>query len=349
MKFKLTPKQCAHIINESFSPLLVENENVSHYERPIIKAIKLFGGIHMDNYVSTDIIKGILYGKGNFTLGKNVDLTKIGEGMDRLKIKLRFAEYWERFIKVTDGRGFAFEGLITGLFGGHTTETEKKQKGKNRISDVIIPSKGKSYSVKLVRNSKERFNLGSLKNSFLSWKKIHKNNEISDFDGTPYEFLINEYITTEEKKDFLKYSYRDLDIDGGFILGYVDQTAKRVNYLVLDKEVVINIAANDSPYGKLTTGKSGSKGYSIGIMPNYNESLVRYIQFPEFTEEDYRQLLGFRDGDHELTDIYRIFQDISKDDKTKNRILNYLRPEVLQFIKDNSVEFSKRLSLLNNE
>lgn len=348
MKIKLTPRQCAYIINETFSPLLVEND-IPDYERPIIKAIKLFGGIHMDNYVSTEIIKGILYGKGNFTLGKNVDLTKIGEGINGLKIKLRFAEYWERLIKVTDGRGFAFEGLITGLFGGHTTETEKKQKGKNRISDVVIPSEGKSYSVKLVRNSKERFNLGSLKKSFTSWKDIHKNNEISDFDGTPYEFLSSKNITTEEKKDFLKYSYRDLDIDGGFILGYVDETSKRINYMVLNKDMVINMAANDSPYGKLTTGKSGSKGFSIGILPNYDKNIVKYIQFPEFTEQDYQRLLGYRDGDHELSDIYRIFKDISKDDKTKNRILNYLRPEVLQFIKDNSKEISNRLSLLNNE
>ena len=206
MKIKFTNKQIVNILNESS-------------EDHIIKAIKLLGGIHMDNIASSDMVKGIMKGdEGNamrLKLGVNY------ENPDKaLKVKdrIRFHEYWNRFSGTTDGRGFSFEGIFAGLFGGETTAKlnyeDPSNNEKNPKADIII--KGNHYSLKIVSDGikrTERFKLGSYKGVFDKYKRVkYKDNENDESLKNVMTFLRSDDYSKEDKSEFLMTCFKDTNI-----------------------------------------------------------------------------------------------------------------------------------------
>lgn len=319
MKIKFTNKQIASILNESS-------------EEHIVKAIKLIGGIHADNIASVDIIKGLLSSKGlgnvKLRLEQNYDL----DGIPKLKDRIRFHEYWNRFTGTTDGRGFAFEGLIAGLFGGETTSKlnyeDPDNNKKNPTQDVIISSKksSKHYSLKIVRDSSERFSLGSYKKKLSDYFKAIN----SDSKETVMEFLTNENNDKELKIEFLDSCYGD---DIIFLFAHIDIPGRAIRYTicpVYGEDGIIDKIINQ---GGLMAGKSGPN--SIGIKP---EGFDWSIKFPKVTEEEVSQFLPNEKGVRNKDKVYSLFSDEVKD---------YLRPEVLDYIYNNKERLSSELSMLD--
>lgn len=320
MKIKFTNKQIANILNESS-------------EDHIVRAIKLIGGIHADNIASVDIIKGLLKTKGlgsvRLRLKQDYDL----DGIPKLKDRIRFHEYWNRFTGTTDGRGFAFEGLIAGLFGGETTSKlnyeDPDNNKKNPTQDVIISTKegSKHYSLKVVRDASERFSLGSYKKKLSDYFKAID----SDSKETVMEFLTDENNDKELKIEFLNSCYAD---DIIFLFAYIDVANRAIKYTicpVFGDDGIIDRIVNK---GGLMSGKSGPN--SIGLSPKNLETWE--IKFPKVTEEEVNRFLPNEKGVRNKDKVYSLFSD---------EIKSYLRPEVLDYIYDNKERLSSELTMLD--
>lgn len=320
MKIKFTNKQIASILNESS-------------EDHIVRAIKLIGGIHADNIASVDIIKGLLKTKGlgsvRLRLKQDYDL----DGIPKLKDRIRFHEYWNRFTGTTDGRGFAFEGLIAGLFGGETTSKlnyeDPDNNKKNPTQDVIISTKegSKHYSLKVVRDASERFSLGSYKKKLSDYFKAID----SDSKETVMEFLTDENNDKELKIEFLNSCYAD---DIIFLFAYIDVANRAIKYTicpVFGDDGIIDRIVNK---GGLMSGKSGPN--SIGLSPKNLETWE--IKFPKVTEEEVNQFLPNEKGVRNKDKVYSLFSD---------EIKSYLRPEVLDYIYNNKERLSSELTMLD--
>ena len=301
MKIKLTESQIAKILNESS-------------EDYIVRAIKLLGGIHADNVASVDIIKNIIStdsgAKTRLRLGQSYDFNK----STNLKDKIRFHEYWNRFSQTTDGRGFSFEGLFAGLFGGETTAKlnyeDPTNNVKNPKQDVII--KGNHYSLKIVKDDKERYSLGSYKSKFNHFRDIIDNFEHKDV----MSFLRSDNYDNELKEDFLNTCFDD---NITFVFAFLNTKERTIEYSlcpVYGENGVIDRILNKD---ELTSGKS--VGFSIGIKPNKME---RYkIKFPEVSREEVESYLPNENLDRPMDKVYSLFSDDMK---------RYLRPEVLNYL-----------------
>ena len=351
MKIKFTNKQIANILNESSEELDgVTSKGTIASKDIIIKAIKLIGGIPADNIASVDVIKGLLSSKefGNTSLkfGVNHDLNNL----PNLKDRIRFHEYWNRFTGTTDGRGFAFEGLIAGLFGGETTAKLNYEDGyqKNPTEDIIV--KGGHYSLKFTRDDKERYSLGSYKKRLISFyldvfgqetgKDKSRSTSVMSFliDGDS-ELLekMNEHKSPENKIDdkemktmFLKTCF---DSKMTFLFAYLNIGDRCIEYdlcPVSGDEGIIHRIIN----GELMSGKSGDN--SIGLRQRNGEKYI--LKFPMVSEDEVIAYLPNEGSDRSMDKIYTIFD---------NRIKQYLRPEVLNYIYDNKERISSELTMLD--
>lgn len=320
MKIKFTNKQIANILNESS-------------EEHIVKAIKLIGGIHADNIASVDIIKGLLKHDGldkvRLRLRQNYNLNEL----PKLKDRIRFHEYWNRFTGTTDGRGFAFEGLMAGLFGGETTSKlnyeDPENNKKNPTQDIIISNRQGNihYSLKVVKDVSERFSLGSYKKRLSDFfKHIDK-----DSTETVIEFLRSENNTVEHKTEFLKSCFSD---EITFLFAYIDKNERTIKYSLCpvngDDGIIDRIINKDG----LVSGKSGPN--SMGLNPSDLE--IWSLKFPYVSEEEVNNFLPNRNGNRNKDKVYSLFSDDVK---------SYLRPEVLDYIYDNKERISSELTMLD--
>lgn len=351
MKIKFTNKQIASILNESSEELdEVTSKGAIASKDAIIKVIKLIGGIPADNIASVDVIRGLLSSKefGNMSLkfGVNHDLNNL----PNLKDRIRFHEYWNRFTGTTDGRGFAFEGLIAGLFGGETTAKLNYEDGyqKNPTEDVII--KGGHYSLKFTRDDKERYSLGSYKKRLISFyinvfgeetgkDKSRSTSVMSFLTNGDSELLekMNEHKSPENKIDdkemktmFLKTCF---DSKITFLFAYLNVGDRCLEYdlcPVSGDEGIINRIIN----GELMSGKSGNN--SIGLGQRKGKKYI--LGFPSVSEDEVMAYLPNEGGDRTMDKVYTIFD---------NRIKRYLRPEVLDYIYNNKERISSELTMLD--
>lgn len=360
MKFKLTPRQCAHIINETFTPLLVENKKSSvlltpEQEISNVELLKMFGSLHMDNYVSPQVIKNILKNRVKISLGSNFnfsDLIGIIENSNNMddkirwgKVLLRFTEYFERFKKNPDGRGFAFEGFIAGIFGGEV----RKEAGKGvSVPDVTINNK--NYSVKsLDKETGDRFDLGRLKNAL-------------DYYLTDGDIEVSGVTTVEKVKslgkkrmaEFLfKYYNGELKqgphgqvkLDGFIFARVMRENIHGFKYYVIPTRDVIDFIINDNDIIK----KDRSNGAGFALNPDVLIEKPNFISFPKYNEvidSLTNVLLGFRnDKKHPLNKIFNALRvDAGRYDKINfNQISKYIRPEVLAYFDEHSDKIGKNL------
>jgi len=327
MKIKFTNKQIVNILNESS-------------EDHIIKAIKLLGGIHMDNIASSDMVKGIMKGdEGNamrLKLGVNY------ENPDKaLKVKdrIRFHEYWNRFSGTTDGRGFSFEGIFAGLFGGETTAKlnyeDPSNNEKNPKADIII--KGNHYSLKIVSDGikrTERFKLGSYKGVFDKYKRVkYKDNENDESLKNVMTFLRSDDYSKEDKSEFLMTCFKDTNIT--FIFARLVKEERSIYYSMCPLLGEYGLIDRILNRGELMSG--GTKYHSIGIKPK--EGLEEYqLKFPFVTKDEVDSYLPNEDGNKPIDRVYSLFTDDLK---------AYLRPEVLQYLYNNKEQFATKLYSLN--
>lgn len=316
MKIKLTESQIANILNESS-------------EDYIVKAIKLLGGIHADNVASVDIIKNIIStdsgAKTRLRLGQSYDFNQ----SKNLKDKIRFHEYWNRFSQTTDGRGFSFEGLFAGLFGGETTAKLNYEDPTNNIKnpkqDVII--KGNHYSLKIVKDEKERFRLGSYTSRFNDYKKTTNNESLTDVRT----FLMSDDYNKEDKIEFLETCF---DADMTFIFARLDTEGRSIVYSMCPLYGENGIIDRLVNRGELTSGGGG--GNTIGIRPEGMEEFT--LMFPYVTREEVESYLPNEDLDRPMDKVYSLFSDDMK---------RYLRPEVLNYLYQNKEEFATKLYSLS--
>jgi len=324
MKIKFTNKQVANILNESS-------------EDYIVKAIKLLGGIHSDNIASVDMIRNIISvgskGTTSLILGQDYDL----DGMESLKDRIRFHEYWNRFTGTTDGRGFAFEGFIAGLFGGETTAKlnyeDSENNTKNPTQDVIVTrgrNKGAHISIKLVRDENERFSIGSYKKKFGEFTSQFKMVE----EKTVRDFLMSDTHSYNLKETFLKTC---LSGDIIFLFARIDKESRLIRYTICpvngDDGIISRLLSNITN-GKPFSGKSGPN--SLGVTDN--DLTTFEIKFPYVTEKEVQGFLPIDGGDRPMDKIYDIFND---------EVKRYLRPEVLTYIYANKDKISSELQSLD--
>lgn len=332
MKIKFTNKQIAGILNESS-------------EDYIVKAIKLLGGIHSDNIASVDMIKGILEGGPFLTFEEDFDLNNL-----KLKDRIRFHEYWNRFKGTTDGRGFAFEGLIAGLFGGETTAKlnyeDSANNKKNPTQDVII--EGYHYSLKFSKDNKERYHLGSYKSKIKEFYQYWygKDNVITELGKTTVmSFLIDgddkllEKIneSSENKIDYeeMKTMFLETCFDSKiiFLFAYLKEDDRTIEYDLCPVSGVGGVI-HRLMNGELMSGKT--KHNSIGLSQLKGQKFK--IIFPNVSKEEVDEYLPVDGGERDIDQVYDIFND---------EVKKYLRPEVLAYIYSNKDEISNKLNSLN--
>lgn len=321
MKLKFTNKQIAGILNEAS-------------EDYIVKAIKLLGGIHSDNIASSDMIKGILSTnkmRYSLKLNQSYDLGSNETDSLKLKDKIRFHEYWNRLSTTTDGRGFAFEGLVAGLFGGDTTAKltyeDPENNDKNPISDIIISKNSgvKKISLKLVKDNKERYGIGSF---------LRKFNDFKNESGIDYE-TVKEFLMSEDS-DTLKREFLDtcFPSDILYMFCYIIKEERSFNYVIYDIERVKDEILKNFKSEKPVSGKIGDN--SLGLKINYSEEHT--IKFPKVSKEEVDDYLPVDGGERDIDQVYDIFND---------EVKKYLRPEVLAYIYSNKDEISNKLNSLN--
>ena len=122
-------------IDENISSQITENDLRT-------KALISIGGIQRDKVTTPKFIKNIFNSSGHeakssgvepedggewnrfYTPGTNIDLNS---DVQRVRDRIRFEEYGEMFQQGIEGRGFAFEGMLAGLFNGEPMEAGGKE------------------------------------------------------------------------------------------------------------------------------------------------------------------------------------------------------------------------------
>ena len=112
--------------------------------------------IQIDKHLSPIVIQNNL-GELKYGIGTDVDLNADLVGKDKVRARIRFAEYIDRVRHQPAGpRGYACEGMMAGIFGGTTEEDESSK------TDIYINNK--PYQVKAAEGSS--WDSGSLLTEF---------------------------------------------------------------------------------------------------------------------------------------------------------------------------------------
>lgn len=281
-------------------------EKQTEYQDYMGYLLRNYSNIPLNKEQSSQVIKLILRSYGiKYNLGDTIDLPEF-----KMKDRVRFADYFDSFLKSTDIRGHNFEGLICGFFDGKLAES------KSSKFDLTI--KDKRYSVK--------FNLPGNAPEVGKFKDIIKKNNLDD--------IVNKYgglpsLFANDKLDDLKKKIWDIitvDIDA-WILGYEmsgkndpdERTKIALNVIEKDEMFLIMSNFSGSP-------KGGYKDYyALAVKATYRNSGFKFKQshiiVPKLTLEDLKA----------ETDLNKEWARDVFGMKWANRI----RPDVLTYIKQN--------------
>jgi len=273
------------------------------------------GPIPKTKKISTEVIRKVLvsvYGSDNiFNLGKDVRLDEI----PTLKDRIRFYEFYLSFGSDFEGRGFNFEGLLAGLFGGEVISGTKQKE------DIFID--GKYYSVKLSQSGERRYDLGTFKVPFEVVLNIMNKRGVNIKNiQSPLDLMKMGDDYTQYKKMMLNNTFKSSfdpgdDINWIFAMLSTDFT---ITYNVYSSSELIEMLLNPD---NVTSGKQ-SGGMSIGIYQDVvlNRNSPKII-FPKVSKKELESTL-YRSENQRMEDkISDLFGPYGK--KIRFDVLNYIR------------------------
>ena len=261
------------------------------------QALIAVGGIQRDKLTSPIFIKNILNSAGYqakssgfepdgddyntfYTPGTDIDLNK---DVKRIRDRIRFEEYGDSFERGVEGRGFAFEGMLAGLFNGETIKGNPKE-------DIQVGSN--YYSVKQA-NPGDAWDTGSLLEGYnLAYKSMLNDNiPEEDIPKTPVDLMVKgeDYLTYKTQmlvNSFLASNGQPLK----WIFAHV-LNGKQIEYEVLGSDELIGaILSSDCSKGTgsraCAVGQSRKSDTGLRIKSRFVLGNPKMITFPTVSEED---------------------------------------------------------------
>ena len=310
------------------------------------KALISIGGIQRDKVTTPKFIKNIFKSSGHeakssgmepedgeewntfYTPGTNIDLNS---DVQRVRDRIRFEEYGEMFQQGIEGRGFAFEGMLAGLFNGEPMEAGGKE-------DIKIGSD--YYSIKQ-SNPGDAWDTGSLQKGyqFATENMVRDGFSEEEIPSTPVELMVSGEDYIQYQAQMLTESFKASNGEPlKWIFAHV-LDAKHIEYDVMDSDALISAILSSDCVGEV--GKSPgtrSPACAVGISRKDKTGLriksrfvlgdPKMITFPTVSEEDIRSIIYDPEGDRVEDKIRRIFKD-------PNKVSQY----TVDYIKNNPNEF----------
>ena len=305
------------------------------------KALIAIGGIQRDKVTTPVFIKNIFNssnhqaGSGGkepedgkkwdtfYTPGTNINLD---QDVQRTRDRIRFEEYGQMFQQGIEGRGFAFEGMLAGLFDGEPMKAGGKE-------DIKVGSD--YYSIKQ-SNPGDAWDTGSLQTGYKFAKENMVNDGFSEEEipPTPVDLMVAGNNYTQYQAQMLIESFKATNGQPlQWIFAHV-LNDKQIQYDVLSSEDLIStILSSDCSKG------TGSRACAVGQSRKSDTGLrvksrfvlgtdPKIITFPTVNEEDIRSIIYDPEGDRVEDKIRRIFKD-------PNKVSQY----TVDYIKNNPEEF----------
>lgn len=287
----------------------------------LVRITRTLGSIPTAKVRASDVIKKVLGSDKMFTIGNDVNLNEL----PHLKDRIRFYDYYLSFVVNLDSRGYDFEGMVSGLFGGEVVPGAKTKE------DVIIG--GEYYSIKLSQPEPgERYSLGSLRKGFEDAMLIMtKDNRVTSNIQTPYDLMRLGSEYDKYKRQMLVSSF---SVNGGtsdnlnwmFAVLTGDFT---IPYCVYTSEELIQLLLNPN---NVKSGKSSGK-MSISVPQNVvfsNSSKVGKIIFPKIERKDLESTLYRTENkrmEDKIADLFGPFKESIRFD-----LLTYIRENPQRFL-----------------
>ena len=330
-------------LDESIKRILREQE-----EGPDLrtKALISIGGIQRDKVTTPKFIKNIFKSSGHEaksagipegqtdydTFYKPGDNINLGEDLERVRDRIRFEEYGEMFQQGIEGRGFAFEGMLAGLFNGEPMEAGGKE-------DIKVGND--YYSIKQ-SNPGDAWDTGSLMKGFDFAKENMRRDGFSEEDipPTPIDLMV-------AGKDYIPYQAQMLTesfkASNGQPLRWIFAHVlndKQIEYEVLDSEELIGaILSSDCTQGtrsqQCAVGRSRKGDTGVRIKSRFVLGNPKMITFPTVSEEEIRSIIYDPEGDRVEDKIRRLF-------KEPNKVSQY----TVEYIKNNPKEFQDAVNAI---
>ena len=304
------------------------------------KALISIGGIQRDKVTTPKFIKNIFKSSGHkakssgiepedgeewntfYTPGTNIDLNS---DVQRVRDRIRFEEYGEMFQQGIEGRGFAFEGMLAGLFNGEPMEAGGKE-------DIKVGNE--YYSIKQ-SNPGDAWDTGSLMVgfNFAVENMVRDGFSEEEIPPTPIDLMVAGEDYIGYKAQMLTESFKATNGQPlQWIFAHV-LNDKQIEYEVLDSEELISaILSSDCSQGTRSqacaVGRSRKGDTGVRIKSRFVLGNSNMITFPEVTEDEIKSIIYDPEGDRVEDKIRRIFKD-------PNKVSQY----TVEYIKNNPKEF----------
>ena len=238
--------------------------------------------------------------------------------------KIRFFEYYKTFLSEKESRGFGFEGMIAGLYGGDVIE------GKNK-DDVQFPG-GKYYSIKLVGNNEERYDTGSVREGFEAVKRIMDSHEV-DIS----KFKVPADLFESNVPDYQKYKKLVLDISFVPASSRGNINALSWIFAVANSNFTIDgyVLSNEQVKNLLLDPKNVLKGKTPNSLGLRNSSVREVgdsftIKFPQMNENDLKKFRYMADRGLQTDKIAELFGEYKS--KIRYDVLDYIQKNPDKFL-----------------
>jgi hypothetical protein len=305
------------------------------------QALISIGGIQRDKATTPIFIKNIFKSSGHkalssgpeadgddyntfYTPGTDINLDT---DVQRIRDRIRFEEYGQMFQQGVEGRGFAFEGMLAGLFDGEPMKAGGKE-------DIKVG--GDYYSIKQ-SNPGDAWDTGSLMGGYEWAKKSMEGDGLTEEEipKTPVELMTAGDDYRPYKAEMLIESFKATNGQPlKWIFAHVLDD-KRIRYVAMDSEELIStILSSDCSNGtgsqKCAVGKSRKKDTGVRIKSNFVLGAdPNMITFPSVSDEDIRSIIYDPDGDRIEDKIRRIF---NKPNKVSQYTVDYIRDNPKEFL-----------------
>ena len=297
------------VVKESYIKILLENEELGQDVKKLmsreLQKIRLIpldaeaAESAINNIITAEIERGSLNFNRKIEGLMTLDLSNISE-----RSQFRFENYFQRFVK-SRTRGFDFEALIAGLLGGQLATS------LNSPYDVFTVD-GDKISCKIIRNTKEKINLKSIKKSV--------NNYITNYNGSPENK--EELIKLAQYPNFLELILRHDNQDirncaedilnnllqeiTGMLIGVPYGSENKINLYYFDKNKLIQLAKIPELLLAPKTKGSQTITFSPKIL-EYKPTMTGSIQFPVLSQDDYVSFLSNTPETTKIVDLMNSF------------------------------------------
>jgi len=299
------------VVKESYIKILLENEELGQDVKKLmsreLQKIRLIpldaeaAESAINNIITAEIQRGSLNFNRKIEGLMTLDLSNVSE-----RSQFRFENYFQRFVK-SRTRGFDFEALIAGLLGGQLATS------LNSPYDVFTVD-GDKISCKIIRNTKEKINLKSIKKSV--------NNYITNYNGSSENK--EELIKLAQYPNFLELILRHDNQDirncaedilnnllqevTGMLIGVPYGSENKINLYYFDKNKLIQLAKIPELLLAPKTKGSQTITFSPKIL-EYKPTMTGSIQFPVLSQDDYVSFLSSTPETTKIVDLMNSFGD----------------------------------------